>query len=259
MLQRCEFTDSILVLTPVDEPTMNPRDEVVLALTDDIDAVEATGGGSFSSSSKRIALTGHFVFKATAILVYLFCAWFTSSFVVPFVFVLISLALDFWFVKNISGRILVGLRWSSYTDENGHTHWRFDSRPAAPEPSGGVQLSRRELAARAAATNAARLFWIGLIGTPLVWSVFLLAAVFSLQFRWGLVAAMGVGMSAANLYGFSRCRLSDLSEGTSNVLSGIQSKLTRQVFKDLWSNMTRRSNPPSKADHSPSASVPIDA
>jgi hypothetical protein len=36
-----------------------------------------------------------------------------------FIFVLILAAIDFWVVKNISGRLLVGLRWKSEIDEKG--------------------------------------------------------------------------------------------------------------------------------------------
>jgi hypothetical protein len=37
--------------------------------------------------------------------------------VLTFIFTVILGSLDFWVVKNISGRILVGLRWWSYYDE----------------------------------------------------------------------------------------------------------------------------------------------
>ncbi|KAG5454894.1 Golgi apparatus membrane protein TVP23 B [Clonorchis sinensis] len=216
---------------------MNTGDEVVLALTDDLDTGDSHDGGQFPPSSRRLALAGHFLFRTMAILIYFFCTWFTSSFVVPFVLVLISLSLDFWFVKNISGRILAGLRWSSYTDEEGHTRWRFDSRPAAPEPAEGVTLTRREVAARAAQANAARLFWIGLVVTPVVWVVFLLASIFTLHLRWALVCGIALCMSGVNLYAFCRCSLADVNQ---NVLSSLQAKVARQMFTDFWSNLTKK-------------------
>lgn len=45
----------------------------------------------------------HLGFRAAAILVYLFCGWFSDGFVTSFVFTVILLALDFWTVKNITG------------------------------------------------------------------------------------------------------------------------------------------------------------
>ena len=48
----------------------------------------------------------HLGFRATAILVYLFCGWFSDGFVTSFVFTVILLSLDFWTVKNITGLII---------------------------------------------------------------------------------------------------------------------------------------------------------
>ena len=44
-----------------------------------------------------------------------------------FIFVLVLAAMDFWVVKNISGRLLVGLRWRSEIDEKGKEVWKFES------------------------------------------------------------------------------------------------------------------------------------
>jgi hypothetical protein len=90
----------------------------------------------------------HIGFRAAAIIVYLFCGWFSDGFVTSFVFTVILLSLDFWTVKNITGlqsydiiiqllitinisfagRILVGLRWWSYVDSEGQSHWVYEAR-----------------------------------------------------------------------------------------------------------------------------------
>ena len=41
-------------------------------------------------------------------------------------FVILS-AVDFWTVKNVTGRLLVGLRWWSDFDEKGKQLWKFES------------------------------------------------------------------------------------------------------------------------------------
>jgi len=38
------------------------------------------------------------------------------------------LAFDFWTVKNISGRLLVGLRWWNEINEDGTNSWLFESK-----------------------------------------------------------------------------------------------------------------------------------
>ena len=51
----------------------------------------------------------HVGFRTCALLVYLFGGMFSSSFIGVFVSVVLLLSIDFWTVKNITGRILV--RW----------------------------------------------------------------------------------------------------------------------------------------------------
>lgn len=59
--------------------------------------------------------------------VYLFCTWFTSNFVLSFIVIILLSACDFWTVKNITGRLLVGLRWWNVIDENGNSSWKYES------------------------------------------------------------------------------------------------------------------------------------
>ena len=56
------------------------------------------------------------------------------SYVLTFVMVTILSAMDFWTVKNVSGRLLVGLRWWNDVDEAGQNHWRFESFEARGRP-----------------------------------------------------------------------------------------------------------------------------
>ena len=49
----------------------------------------------------------HFFFRVSALTVYLFGTLFSGSFMGIFVSVILLLSLDFWTVKNVSGRIMV--------------------------------------------------------------------------------------------------------------------------------------------------------
>ena len=49
----------------------------------------------------------HLLFRFTAIFYYVFGYFFTSSFVSIFIGVTMLLSLDFWTVKNVTGRIMV--------------------------------------------------------------------------------------------------------------------------------------------------------
>ncbi|XP_047569339.1 Golgi apparatus membrane protein TVP23 homolog A isoform X2 [Lutra lutra] len=113
----------------------------------------------------------HLFFRVSAIVTYVCCDWFSRSFVGCFVTVLLLLSFDFWSVKNVTGRLLVGLRWWNQIDEDGKSHWIFEARKASPNQT--------------AATEAeARIFWLGLIICPLIWIVFFFSTLFSLKLKW---------------------------------------------------------------------------
>lgn len=53
---------------------------------------------------------------------------FSASFVMNFVVCMVLLAADFWTVKNVTGRLLVGMRWwNDAAGADGNTTWRFES------------------------------------------------------------------------------------------------------------------------------------
>lgn len=81
-----------------------------------------------SKSAHPIALCFQVVFKLVSILVYLLLGLFTSNFIIQFVVTVTLVSFDFWTVKNITGRLLVGLRWWSQVQEDGSTRWRFEAR-----------------------------------------------------------------------------------------------------------------------------------
>lgn len=70
----------------------------------------------------------HLAFRGSSILLYMFCGWFVDSFISSFVIIVLLLSMDFWTVKNITGRLMVGLRWWNYVDDDGKSHWVFESR-----------------------------------------------------------------------------------------------------------------------------------
>lgn len=47
---------------------------------------------------------------------------------------MILAAADFWTVKNVTGRILVGLRWWSRIKDDGKEEWIFESLPESKCP-----------------------------------------------------------------------------------------------------------------------------
>ena len=45
-----------------------------------------------------------------------------------FLTVILLLAFDFWTVKNVTGRLMVGLRWWNKVEDDGTSTWVFESK-----------------------------------------------------------------------------------------------------------------------------------
>lgn len=53
---------------------------------------------------------------------------FTSNGILVFVLLVLLISFDFWTVKNITGRLLVGLRYWNDIKEDGTNVWIFESK-----------------------------------------------------------------------------------------------------------------------------------
>lgn len=66
-------------------------------------------------------------FRTGVFLTYLLGSFFSNNFTLIFVLVILQLAFDFWITKNVSGRLLVGLRWWNEIQPDGSNKWVFES------------------------------------------------------------------------------------------------------------------------------------
>lgn len=200
-------------------------------MSDDTEDIALNFGEENETKSQKnlrhpLAVFFHLIFRILSIITYLLCGLFNSSFIVNFVVIIILLSLDFWTVKNITGRLLVGLRWWNYVDEDGVSHWVFESR-------------KGKGAAKSVNTDGeSRIFWLALVVSQVFWVVFVFAALITLSFKWFMVASMGVVLNGANLYGYVRCKM-----GSPKKLTGAASNfLGQQVLGSMMSNWTSKWN-----------------
>ncbi|KAG1676722.1 Golgi apparatus membrane protein TVP23 B [Nymphon striatum] len=186
---------------------MQDTDDVALHFQDD----------EIKRKSKKhpYAVSFHLLFRVSAQLVYLFCGWFSDSFITSFVLITLLLSMDFWTVKNISGRLLVGLRWWNYVDDDGVSHWVFESRKG----------SDAELIDATEST----IFWSSLVACPILWVVFFFISIFKLNFKWFMIVFIGIILNGANLYGYIRCKVG----GTENWSTVASSFLGQSVMKNV--------------------------
>lgn len=173
----------------------------------------------------------------------------TSNFVMIFIITILLLAMDFYYLKNIAGRRLVGLRWWNEVDTaTGDGRWVFES--ADPET--------RELNA-----TDKRFFWIALYAQPVLWVLLAVLALVSLEFIWltlvgeydswcgecwgkrnGVVliwcrVVIALVLTITNTLAFSRCdKFSHASGFASNALYG--SGLARNLAGGVIGGLFRR-------------------
>ncbi|XP_029170286.1 uncharacterized Golgi apparatus membrane protein-like protein CG5021 isoform X1 [Nylanderia fulva] len=173
----------------------------------------------------------HLAFRIAAIVVYMLCGWFSNSFIASFVTVVLLLSMDFWTVKNITGRLMVGLRWWNYVDDDGKSHWVFESKK-------GAQQNRIN-------ATEARIFWLALILCPLFWSILFIVALFGFKFKWLLLVCIAIVLNGANLYGYVKCKMGN----DKNISAATSDFIRKQVLQNVTSIMVR--SPPTNNSNQP--------
>ncbi|KAM8887916.1 Golgi apparatus membrane protein TVP23 homolog B [Synchiropus picturatus] len=181
------------------------------------DAEEDAGTKSKSKIKHPVASFFHLFFRVVALIVYLLCGFYSASSMACMVTIILLLSCDFWTVKNITGRLMVGLRWWNQVDDDGRSHWVFESRKG----TGKIQTSDSE----------SRIFWLGLIVFPVLWVIFSFTALIYLNIKWLPVVIMGVVLQGANLYGYIRCKVG----GKTSLKNMATDYLGRQFLKQTLS------------------------
>merc|ERR1712093_418170 len=178
-----------------------------------------------------------------AILLYWLNDLIGMGFVTSFVCIVLLLAFDFWTVKNVSGRLLVGLRWWNYVKEDGASEWVFE---AAEDKSDIRPLDER-------------LFWWGLYVPAAAWAFLLVTAVISLKLQWLIVVGAALALSGANVVGYTKCskeaqaRLEGLSSGgAASMLGGMMSS---GLASNMLGGLMGRANAPAAAPQDGFAAV----
>lgn len=131
----------------------------------------------------------HIAFRCAAIVVYILCGWFSDSFITSFVTVILLLSMDFWTVKNITGRLMVGLRWWNYVDDEGKSHWVYEARKVHFIGWIGLAENFNVIPLQGSVQNRindreANIFWTALVMCPVVWSVLFLIALIGFKLKW---------------------------------------------------------------------------
>lgn len=143
-----------------------------------------------------VALVFHIGFKVAAALCYLFGGWLAPIFkvkqeLIPLIICVVFIAFDFWTTKNVTGRLLAGLRWWNDVKPDGTNEWVFESHEK------DTLINPYE----------AKVFWIVLVVFVLIWGIFFISCVFAffLRLRWLFVCVLALILQGSNLTGYVRC------------------------------------------------------
>eukprot|EP00747_Dinoflagellata_sp_TGD_P168537 gnl/TRDRNA2_/TRDRNA2_195134_c0_seq1.p1 gnl/TRDRNA2_/TRDRNA2_195134_c0~~gnl/TRDRNA2_/TRDRNA2_195134_c0_seq1.p1 ORF type:complete len:229 (+),score=36.95 gnl/TRDRNA2_/TRDRNA2_195134_c0_seq1:50-736(+) len=145
--------------------------------------------GFLRNSAHPVTCMFHFNFKVGCVLTYVNGRYFFGSYTGTFIFVTLFAAFDFWTVKNVTGRILVGLRWWNHVHDDGSSEWVFESNP----DESSVNDSDRQV------------FWTLVYAWPALWALVLLTNVMSFATSWVVLNTMVLVFAASNLIGYWKC------------------------------------------------------
>lgn len=150
------------------------------------------GGGALSlisNSAHPTVAVFHYAFKIGAVLMYIFGGLVSANFVFVCVVCILLLAFDFWTVKNVSGRLMVGLRWWSNVKDDGTNDWRFESVENLEEIS---PIDRK-------------LFWWGLYLQVLTWGALFIVGLLKFNVQWLVIVVIAMVLGFANIIGYTKC------------------------------------------------------
>lgn len=195
-------------------------------------AAAVTKGGlqfiqeQLKQSSHPTVIIFHVLFKASAYVLYIFGYWIAGKhdkgarFITLTVACILLLAADFWVVKNVTGRLLVGLRWwNKVQDED--TVWIFESA----EDKAVNKFDRT-------------VFWTVLYATPVVWAVQLLLETAKFALDWLLIPVIALALSMANVYGYYKCSKEQAAQFQQMMQAGAQQGAMAVVRSNILSVLT---------------------
>lgn len=137
--------------------------------------------------------------------------------------VVVLLSVDFWTVRNISGRVLVGLRFWNQVDEDGTSYWVFESR----DPS------------QAANAVDSKMFWMALYTFPVAWILLLFIGILKFNLSFLPIVILALVFNLTNTVGFTYADRDSKRKWANELGSGGINGLLGQLGGGLLGGMTK--------------------
>lgn len=173
--------------------------------------------GRLRELSHPVALVFFVGIRLGLLAMYLLGLLILRNFILAFILTILLLAADFWNVKNVLGRLLVGLRWWNELKEQGGNVWVFETA----DPNRYINPIDLNV------------FWILLYGGPVFWVLLAVVAVLKFEFLLLILVAIAVVLNLTNAMAFTKC---DKFGKANNVASGMLGLIASQFnpFNRLW-------------------------
>ncbi|KAK6455589.1 Golgi apparatus membrane protein TVP23 [Scheffersomyces xylosifermentans] len=177
-------------------------------------------------SSHPIALLFYMFFRVAPIFIYIFGNFFIgfitqkNRFILHFIVLILLFSADFWNLKNVAGRLLVGLRWWNETNPI----------EGAPGEFENVWVFETADPNRYINPIDSKVFWVLLYVQPLAWAVFALLSLLKFQFLYLLLIIIAISLSLTNALAFTKC---DKFGKANNIATDLFSRATGSVFNRL--------------------------
>ncbi|CAH2351026.1 golgi apparatus membrane protein Tvp23p [[Candida] railenensis] len=178
-------------------------------------------------SSHPLALFFFIFFRLSPIFMYIFgtlvIGIFTSDgkFILHFISIVLLVSADFWNLKNIAGRLLVGLRWWNETNlVEGSTSGEVEN----------VWVFETSNPDRYINPIDSKVFWLLLYVQPVSWCVLGIFAVLKFQFLYLLLIVIATSLSVTNAMAFTKC---DKFGKANGIATDLFSRATSSAFSRL--------------------------
>lgn len=99
----------------------------------------------------------------------------------------------------------MGLRWWNRINEDGSNEWIFESHEDLNEMD----------------PLDARVFWVGLYTSPMIWGFLFLMAILKLHLQWALIILVALALNGANIVGYTKCKKDAKAKMQSIVSEGL--------------------------------------
>jgi hypothetical protein len=142
---------------------------------------------NLDQSAHPCVITWDLILKIAPIALYIVASFLPNSLIIRLSCITILAAIDFWFTKNISGRVLVGLRWGRVVHEDGEEEFIYETK-------------RNELKNNPVDS---KFFWGLLAVSFVIWLVFLFFNILALTNL--MIILIPVSLLGCNLYSFYKC------------------------------------------------------